>query len=163
MVSHSVHTKNLTKKPNIFSYLDRPVVSPDLGCRESTRGASLLLDVERNLHSKFLVNFPKSSKTKESESEYRSASPADCVRLVAPLSKRAGSLGHLEASHHYSETCGLLEEFRIRAGGPMTFQHTSPYSDNWGASAQNFSFWKNHLEKESILEEAFSPESKLLS
>ena len=51
MVSHSVHTKNLTKKPNIFSYLDRPVVSPDLGCRESTRGASLLLDMERNLKS----------------------------------------------------------------------------------------------------------------
>merc|ERR1719234_2084737 len=60
--------------------LDGPVVSPDLSCRESTRGTSLLLDMERN----------------------RSTSPADCVRLVAPLSKGAGSLGHLEASHHYS-------------------------------------------------------------
>merc|ERR1719278_1389992 len=60
--------------------LDRPVVSPDLSCREPTRGASLLLDVEGN----------------------RSTSPADCVRFVTPLSKGAGSLGHLEASHHYS-------------------------------------------------------------
>merc|ERR1719193_1733112 len=60
--------------------LDRPVVSPDLSCREPTRGAGLLLDVEGN----------------------RSTSPADCVRLVTPLSKGAGSLGHLEASHHYS-------------------------------------------------------------
>merc|ERR1719442_258396 len=60
--------------------LDRPVVSPDLSCRESTRGTSLLLDVEGN----------------------RSTSPADCVRLVTPLSKGAGSLGHFEASHHHS-------------------------------------------------------------
>ena len=59
----------------------------DLSCREATRSATLLLDMEGN----------------------RSSSPADCVRLVAPLSKGAGSLGHFEASHHYSETCGILE------------------------------------------------------
>jgi len=60
--------------------LDRPVVSPDLSRRETAGSTSLLLDVERNT----------------------SASPADGVRLVAPLSKGAGSLGHLGASHHYS-------------------------------------------------------------
>ena len=46
---------------------------------------------------------------------YRSTSPADCVRLVAPLSKGAGSLGHFEASHHYSETCG---SFGLKDQGP---------------------------------------------
>jgi len=60
--------------------LDRPVVSPDLSRRETAGSTSLLLDMERNT----------------------SASPADGVRLVAPLSKGAGSLGHLGASHHYS-------------------------------------------------------------
>ena len=30
-------------------YLDRPVVSPNLGCRETAGCTSLLLDVERNL------------------------------------------------------------------------------------------------------------------
>merc|ERR1712012_1145603 len=74
--------------------LDRPVVSPNLGCRETAGCTGLLLDVERNT----------------------SASPADGVRLVAPLSKGAGSLGHLGASHHYSETCGLLETGGQRSG-----------------------------------------------
>ena len=86
-------------------HLDRPVVSPDLGCREAARGASLLLDVESHLKKNRVISWVWMYFRKP----YRSTSPADCVRLVAPLSKGASSLGHLEASHHYSETCGLLE------------------------------------------------------
>ena len=36
----------------VSHYLDRPVVSPDLSCRETTGCTSLLLDVERNLQKR---------------------------------------------------------------------------------------------------------------
>merc|ERR1719347_1315734 len=57
--------------------LDGPVVFPYLGSRVATRGTNLLLDVKCNL----------------------STATAQCVRLITPFSKGAGSLGHGEASH----------------------------------------------------------------
>ena len=64
MIQHFTHTSkkyvqflkaehNDSRVKSLFHYLDGPVVSPDLSCREPTRGASLLLDVEGNLHSRF--------------------------------------------------------------------------------------------------------------
>ena len=109
---------------------DSPSKAPDLGVGEAAGSALLLLNVEGDL----------------------AAPPAQRVRLVASLSKGAGSLGHLGASHHYSETCGLLETGGQRSGLKIGIpsHDSSQVHNNWGSNVQNFSFWKNHLEDKLI-------------
>ena len=69
--------------------LDRPAERPDLGSREATGSADLLLDVECHL----------------------AAPPTQSVGLVTPLSKGTGTLGHddgllsSERNDHLVERC----------------------------------------------------------
>ena len=73
---------------------DSPSKAPDLGVGEAAGSALLLLDVEGDL----------------------AAPPAQRVRLVASLSKGAGSLGHPETGYKLSEIQRLVTQARRYRG-----------------------------------------------
>ena len=133
------------KSPVPVPHLDRPVVSPDLGCREAARGASLLLDVESHLKiPEWYLGFGCILK---------SHTVPHLLQIVCVLLRRFPKelvplvilRPHTTTLKHVGSWSLGPKIIRAQIEGPFSFQHTSPYSDNWGSSAQNFSFWKNHL------------------